>query len=43
MFFRNNVFSDFEDIGGNINRTVTVRIDTGEVVIKTAGKGEKII
>lgn len=43
MFFRNNVFSDFEDIGGNINRTVIVRVETGEVVIKTAGKGERVI
>jgi chemotaxis protein CheD len=43
MFFRNNVFSDFEDIGGNINRTVIVRVETGAVVIKTAGKGERVI
>eukprot|EP00767_Chilomastix_cuspidata_P000674 gnl/Chilomastix_cuspidata/11815.p1 GENE.gnl/Chilomastix_cuspidata/11815~~gnl/Chilomastix_cuspidata/11815.p1 ORF type:complete len:106 (-),score=12.13 gnl/Chilomastix_cuspidata/11815:14-304(-) len=43
MFFRNNVFSDYEDIGGNINRTVTVKVDSGEMIIKTSGKEEKKI
>jgi chemotaxis protein CheD len=43
MFFRNNVFCDYEDVGGNINRTVTIKVDTGEVIIKTSGQGEKII
>lgn len=43
MFFRNNVFSDYEDIGGSINRTVRISVDTGEVIIKTSGKEEKRI
>ena len=43
MFFRNNVFSDYEDIGGNINRTVTISVSTGDMIIKTSSKGEKII
>lgn len=43
MFFRNNVFSDYEDIGGNINRTVSVSVSSGEMIVKTSGKGEKVI
>lgn len=43
MFFKNNVFSDYEDIGGNINRTITVSVATGDMHIKTSGKGEMVI
>lgn len=43
LFFRNNVFSEYEDIGGNVNRTVRISIATGEMSIKTSGKGEKLI
>jgi chemotaxis protein CheD len=42
MFFRNNVFADYEAIGGNVNRTVIIKIDTGDIIIRTAGKEEKV-
>ncbi|MCP3926067.1 MAG: chemotaxis protein CheD [Desulfobacterales bacterium] len=40
MFFKNNVITDYEDIGGNVNRTIRLDIATGDVYIKTSGKGE---
>ena len=40
MFFKNNVITDFEDIGGSVNRTIRLDIGTGDVYIKTSGLGE---
>jgi chemotaxis protein CheD len=39
IFWRNNVFTDAEDVGGNINRTLYLEIATGRVWVKTAGQG----
>jgi len=40
LFFRNNVMSTYEDVGGSVNRTVRLDISTGEVSIKISGNGE---
>lgn len=40
MFFKNNVITDYEDTGGSVNRTVKLDIASGEIFIKTSGKGE---
>ncbi|MCP4355811.1 MAG: chemotaxis protein CheD, partial [Proteobacteria bacterium] len=40
MFFKNNVITDYEDVGGNVNRTIRLDIATGDVYIKTSGQGE---
>jgi chemotaxis protein CheD len=39
IFWRNGVFIDNEDVGGNIWRTMRIEIETGRVFIKN-GKGE---
>lgn len=43
MFFKNNVIIDFEDIGGNVNRTVRLEVGSGDVYLKTSGQGEQKI
>lgn len=43
IFFKNNVITKYEDIGGNTNRTVRLDIKTGHVFVKTSGEGEKRI
>lgn len=43
IFHRNNVFIDYRDIGGNVNRTVRLAIKTGEASMKVSGRGEKQI
>ncbi len=40
MFFKNNVMRDYEDVGGNSNRTVRVEIKTGDIFNKISGQGE---
>ncbi len=40
IFFRNNVLLDHENIGGVVNRTVRICMDTGEINIKISGQGE---
>jgi len=40
MFFKNNVMIDYEDVGGNVNRTVRLEIGTGEIYNKISGHGE---
>lgn len=40
MFFKNNVMADYEDVGGNVNRTVRLEIGTGEIYNKISGHGE---
>lgn len=29
-----------EDVGGNVSRTVTVQVDTGKVILSSAGRGD---
>ena len=40
LFWKNNVMIDHEDVGGNVNRTVRLNIQTGETFIKISGRGE---
>lgn len=37
IFWRNNVLVDAEEVGGNVNRTVGLRVATGEVWAKING------
>ncbi|HUU41166.1 MAG TPA: chemotaxis protein CheD [Desulfatiglandales bacterium] len=39
MFWKNNVMIDFQDVGGNVNRTLKVEINSGQAWLKTLGKG----
>jgi chemotaxis protein CheD len=41
LFFKNGVIIDHEDIGGNVNRTIRIEIGTGDIYMKTSGKGEE--
>lgn len=43
LFFRNNVITTHEEVGGSVNRTVRLDLLSGEVHIKIAGEGEKTI
>lgn len=39
IFWANNVLITAEDVGGNVNRTVSIEISSGKVWVKTSGKG----
>lgn len=43
MFFKNKVIIDQQHVGGNVNRTVRVAINTGDIFVKTSGEKEKKI
>lgn len=43
LFFRNNVITTHEEVGGSVNRTVRLDLLSGDVHIKIAGEGEKTI
>lgn len=40
MFQKNNIQIDGEDIGGSVNRTVSLEIGTGRTILKVSGRGE---
>ncbi len=40
IFFRNNVLTTYQDVGGNVNRTVRLEIGTGDIFVKTSGSKE---
>lgn len=40
MFFKNNVMVNHEEVGGNVNRTIRIEIGSGDIYLKTSGKGE---
>ncbi len=40
MFWKNNVLVTKEEIGGSVNRTITLNVGTGRVLLKTSGIGE---
>jgi len=42
MFWKNNVMTDFEDVGGNVNRTIKLEIESGQAWLKAGGVEEKI-
>jgi chemotaxis protein CheD len=39
ILWRNNVMIDYEDVGGNVNRTLKLAIKTGQAWIKTPSQG----
>lgn len=43
MFWRNNVMIDYEDVGGNSNRTIKMAINNGQTRLKVSGVGEKVV
>jgi chemotaxis protein CheD len=43
LFWKNNVMTDFEDVGGNVNRTLKLEIKTGQTWLKISGIGVKKI
>ena len=43
MFWKNNVMTDFEDVGGSVNRTLKLEIETGQAWLKISGKEMKEI
>ncbi len=40
MFFKNKVIIDTEQVGGEVNRTLRLEIETGELFVKTSGGKE---
>jgi len=43
MFHKNNVIIDYKDVGGTVNRTIKLAINTGDTCLKISGRGEKKI
>ena len=43
VFWKNNVMIDYQDVGGNVNRTIKLAVKNGDAWLKTSGKGEKKI
>ncbi len=41
MLFKNNVIIKKEYVGGNSNRTIRVEVGTGDMYLKTSGRGEE--
>lgn len=39
LFWKNNVMIGFEDVGGNVNRTLKLEVGTGATWLKTSGDG----
>lgn len=43
LFWKNNVMIDFEDVGGNINRSLKLEINSGKTILKISGEGSNMI
>lgn len=43
IFWMNNVLIHAEDVGGNVNRTLSIELSSGKVWIKTSGDGVREI
>ena len=43
MFWKNKVTVLREDVGGSVNRTITLSVGTGQVKLKISGKGEVML
>ncbi len=39
IFWANNILIQAEDVGGNMNRTVSIELSSGKVWVKTSGDG----
>ena len=42
MFFKNNVIISYEDVGGNVNRTIRLEMSTGDIYNKVSGGNGEI-
>ena len=40
MFAKNNIQIAKQDIGGNVNRTVSIDVNSGTTILKVSGRGE---
>ncbi|MEW6426781.1 MAG: chemotaxis protein CheD [Thermodesulfobacteriota bacterium] len=40
MFEKNSIRIDKEDVGGNVNRTISLEVGTGVTMLKVSGRGE---
>ena len=40
MFWKNKVMVTKEDVGGSVNRTISLNVGTGKVHLKVSGRGE---
>ena len=40
MFAKNKIAIAKQDVGGNVNRTVSLEVGTGRTVLKVSGRGE---
>jgi chemotaxis protein CheD len=43
ILWKNNVMIDYEDVGGNSNRTIKMAVKDGRITLKVSGLGEKDI
>ncbi len=43
IFLKNNIRVDFQEIGGTSNRTIKLFVESGEVLLRTSGVGERPI
>lgn len=43
LFWKNNMMAGFEDVGGNVNRTLKLEVESGQAWLKVSGIGEKKI
>jgi len=43
MFWKNKVSITKEDLGGSVNRTISLNVGTGQVRLKISGKGEVML
>jgi chemotaxis protein CheD len=43
LFWKNNVMTDFEDVGGCVNRTIKMEVKGGTTWLKTSGNGVRKI
>ena len=43
LFWRNNILIENEDVGGNVNRTMSLNLSDGSVHLKVSGRAEKIL
>jgi len=41
LFEKNRLSTDYEDVGGQINRTMALVMDTGSTILRTPGKKER--
>lgn len=39
MFWKNNVMIDYENVGGNVNRTIKLALENGTASLKISGQG----